>query len=211
MCTCAAVLDHEKLPSNALLESQRKVIKHLQPHRGLLSCNTDVRACCALQPFFKAMHRALKPGGVVCTQVRTLINPCCVLTLKYALPDMTAAEATLLRRQSATLAHQACLQFTLSLQFTRCLHNNLQAESLWLHLPIITELASMCHRVFEGGSVQYAYTTIPTYPRSPLAVLSRLVGCLLRWVHVAGGHSDHWHMCTDAGWPEHCLSDIIGL
>ena len=40
-----------------------------------------------------------------------------------------------------------------------------QAESLWLHLPIITELASMCHRVFAGGSVQYAYTTIPTYPR----------------------------------------------
>ena len=23
----------------------------------------------------------------------------------------------------------------------------------------------MCHRVFAGGSVQYAYTTIPTYPR----------------------------------------------
>lgn len=41
----------------------------------------------------------------------------------------------------------------------------LQAESLWLHLPIITELASMCHRVFAGGSIQYAYTTIPTYPR----------------------------------------------
>jgi spermidine synthase len=41
-----------------------------------------------------------------------------------------------------------------------------QAESLWLHLPIIKELASMCHEVFQGGSVQYAYTTIPTYPRS---------------------------------------------
>lgn len=26
----------------------------------------------ALQPFFRAMHRALKPGGVVCTQVFTL-------------------------------------------------------------------------------------------------------------------------------------------
>lgn len=34
-----------------------------------------------------------------------------------------------------------------------------------MHLPIITELASMCHRVFAGGSIQYAYTTIPTYPR----------------------------------------------
>lgn len=49
-----------------------------------------------------------------------------------------------------------------------------QAESLWLHLPIITELATMCHRVFEGGSVQYAYTTIPTYPRSGFADFPRL-------------------------------------
>ena len=41
----------------------------------------------------------------------------------------------------------------------------LQGESLWLHLPIIKELAAMCHEVFVGGSVTYAYTTIPTYPR----------------------------------------------
>mmetsp|Transcript_10139 Transcript_10139/g.30396 ORF Transcript_10139/g.30396 Transcript_10139/m.30396 type:complete len:315 (-) Transcript_10139:226-1170(-) len=65
------------------------------------------------EPFFRAMHRALKPGGVVCTQ----------------------------------------------------------AESLWLHLPIIKELASMCHRVFEGGSVQYAYTTIPTYPSGQIGFM----------------------------------------
>ena len=41
----------------------------------------------------------------------------------------------------------------------------LQGESLWLHLPIIEELAKMCKSVFEGGDVKYAYTTIPTYPR----------------------------------------------
>ncbi len=43
-----------------------------------------------------------------------------------------------------------------------------QGESLWLHLDIIKELAAMCHEVFVGGTVQYAYTTIPTYPRSAL-------------------------------------------
>ena len=53
------------------------------------------------------MHRALKPGGVVCTQ----------------------------------------------------------GESQWYHLEIIKSLAAMCKQVFTGGSVQYAYTTIPTYPR----------------------------------------------
>ena len=41
----------------------------------------------------------------------------------------------------------------------------MQAESLWLHLPIIKELAVMCRQVFQDGEVQYAYTTIPTYPR----------------------------------------------
>ena len=43
---------------------------------------------------------------------------------------------------------------------------DVQAESLWLHLGIIKELAAMCHSVFEGGDVRYGYTTVPTYPRS---------------------------------------------
>lgn len=41
----------------------------------------------------------------------------------------------------------------------------LQAESLWYHLDIIKSLAAMCSEVFQGGAVQYAFTTIPTYPR----------------------------------------------
>ncbi|EIE22898.1 spermidine synthase [Coccomyxa subellipsoidea C-169] len=65
------------------------------------------------KPFFEAMHRALKPGGAICTQ----------------------------------------------------------GESLWLHLDIIKELAAMCHEVFVGGSVQYAYTTIPTYPSGQIGFM----------------------------------------
>jgi len=65
------------------------------------------------QPFFEAMHRALRPGGVICTQ----------------------------------------------------------GESLWLHLPLITELANMCKRVFVGGTVKYAYTTIPTYPSGQIGFM----------------------------------------
>lgn len=63
--------------------------------------------CPSAQPFFEALHNAVKPGGIVCTQ----------------------------------------------------------AESLWLHLDIIKALAGMCKEVFQGGSISYAYTTIPTYPR----------------------------------------------
>ena len=50
----------------------------------------------------------------------------------------------------------------------------MQGESLWLHLPIIKELAAMCHKVFVGGSVSYAYTTIPTYPRCTTASITPL-------------------------------------
>eukprot|EP00199_Chlamydomonas_sp_CCMP681_P002840 CAMPEP_0119108916 /NCGR_PEP_ID=MMETSP1180-20130426/16180_1 /TAXON_ID=3052 ORGANISM="Chlamydomonas cf sp, Strain CCMP681" /NCGR_SAMPLE_ID=MMETSP1180 /ASSEMBLY_ACC=CAM_ASM_000741 /LENGTH=313 /DNA_ID=CAMNT_0007094593 /DNA_START=128 /DNA_END=1069 /DNA_ORIENTATION=+ len=65
------------------------------------------------RPFFEALHRAVRPGGVVCTQ----------------------------------------------------------AESLWLHLGIIKALAKMCHEVFVGGSVSYAFTTIPTYPSGQIGMM----------------------------------------
>ncbi|EFN53284.1 hypothetical protein CHLNCDRAFT_26108 [Chlorella variabilis] len=65
------------------------------------------------KPFFDAMHRALKPGGIVCTQ----------------------------------------------------------AESLWYHLEIIKSLAAMCAEVFQGGAVQYAFTTIPTYPSGQIGFM----------------------------------------
>lgn len=65
------------------------------------------------KPFFEHIHRALRPGGVICTQ----------------------------------------------------------AESVWLHMPIITGLAQMCSEVFVGGSVSYGYTTIPTYPSGQIGFM----------------------------------------
>jgi spermidine synthase len=46
-----------------------------------------------------------------------------------------------------------------------------QAESLWLHLDIIKALATMCSSVFQGGSVCYAVTTIPTYPSGQIGMM----------------------------------------
>lgn len=65
------------------------------------------------EPFFQYMHKALAPGGIVCTQ----------------------------------------------------------AESQWYHLEIIKSLAAMCKKVFVGGTVQYAYTTIPTYPSGQIGFM----------------------------------------
>lgn len=55
--------------------------------------------------FFEAVGRALRPGGVVCTQ----------------------------------------------------------AESIWLHMHFIKHIIANCRQVFKG-SVNYAWTTVPTYP-----------------------------------------------
>ncbi|KAG6500504.1 hypothetical protein ZIOFF_040350 [Zingiber officinale] len=58
------------------------------------------------KPFFQLVAKALRPGGVVCTQ----------------------------------------------------------AESIWLHLHIIEDIGSNCRQIFKG-SVNYAWTSVPTYPR----------------------------------------------
>jgi spermidine synthase len=39
------------------------------------------------------------------------------------------------------------------------------------HLEIIKSLAAMCREVFVGGSVQYAFTTIPTYPSGQIGFM----------------------------------------
>lgn len=57
------------------------------------------------KPFFESVAKALRPGGVVCTQ----------------------------------------------------------AESIWLHMHIIEDIVANCRHIFKG-SVNYAWTTVPTYP-----------------------------------------------
>lgn len=38
------------------------------------------------------------------------------------------------------------------------------AESLWLHTHLIQDMISICRDAFKG-SVHYAWTSVPTYPR----------------------------------------------
>lgn len=78
----------------------------------------------------------------------------------------------------------------------------LQGESLWLHMQIIEELANMCHSVFQGGSVQYAYTTIPTYPRR--AELSQPASPGLH--HQQGEAVASFGCKHVGGWPDESLS-----
>jgi spermidine synthase len=40
-----------------------------------------------------------------------------------------------------------------------------QAESMWLHTHLIQDMLSICRETFKGA-VHYAWTSVPTYPRS---------------------------------------------
>ncbi|CAG8810273.1 19506_t:CDS:2, partial [Cetraspora pellucida] len=44
-----------------------------------------------------------------------------------------------------------------------------QGECQWLHLPLISEVQNHCRQVFPV--VEYAYTTIPTYPSGQIGIL----------------------------------------
>ncbi|CAM9215337.1 unnamed protein product [Discosporangium mesarthrocarpum] len=44
-----------------------------------------------------------------------------------------------------------------------------QGECLWLHLPLITTVMTACRDIF--ASVDYAYTTIPTYPSGQIGFI----------------------------------------
>ena len=97
----------------------------------------------------------MRPGGIVCTQALQSCSP--VFTF-------LTAPLTPFRTKHSYI----CVQ-----PFFEALHRAVrpggivctQAESLWLHLDIIKALAGMCRDVFVGGSISYAFTTIPTYPR----------------------------------------------
>ncbi|KAJ0037382.1 hypothetical protein Pint_23014 [Pistacia integerrima] len=49
-----------------------------------------------------------------------------------------------------------------------------QAESIWLHMHIIEDIVANCRQIFKG-SVNYAWTTVPTYPRHILLIFLLLL------------------------------------
>lgn len=48
-------------------------------------------------------------------------------------------------------------------------HISTQAECLWLHLPLISQLRNMTREIFAVS--QYAFTTIPTYPSGQIGFI----------------------------------------
>ncbi len=101
-------------------------------------CHNLTALVARAQPVFEAMHAAPKPQS----STIVVIN-CLTRAVQCPQPFFEAMHAAL--KPGGIVCTQA--------------------ESLWYHMDIIKGLANMCTSVFEGGRVQYAYTTIPTYPR----------------------------------------------
>ncbi|KAG5520960.1 hypothetical protein RHGRI_033501 [Rhododendron griersonianum] len=92
------------------------------------------------KPFFESVAKALRPGGVICTQ----------------------------------------------------------AESIWLHMHIIEDIVANCRQIFKG-SVNYAWTSVPTYP-------SGVIGFML--CSTEGPHVDFKHPVNPIeGDDSHCKSN----
>lgn len=63
------------------------------------------------------------------------------------------------------------------------------AESLWLHTHLIQDMISICQEIFRG-SVHYAWTTVPTYPRYAIQTLALGdFGCFRFSQKLGRGHS----------------------
>jgi len=92
------------------------------------------------KPFFASVAKALRPGGVVCTQ----------------------------------------------------------AESIWLHMHIIEDIVTNCRQIFKG-SVNYAWTTVPTYPSGVIGfMLCSTEGPAVDFKHPVNSIEDDSHSKSKA-------------
>lgn len=111
------------------------------------------------QPYFELLYGALKEGGVITTQgcpFSSLFVICAVMTHPFLpLPVMLRCDLVM----SSSIEKPRGLTCLMSLI----------AENQWLHLSLITSLSQTCKAVFP--TVQYAYTTIPTYPSGQIGFM----------------------------------------
>lgn len=102
------------------------------------------------KPYFQLLHDALRDGGVITTQGCTISY----LSLS-SLPSLSQPYSSHFSKSNPQAQKLTCVIST--------------AENQWLHLPLITTLKKDCKTVFPN--VEYAYTTIPTYPSGQIGFM----------------------------------------
>jgi spermidine synthase len=116
------------------------------------------------KPYFELLFGALKEGGVITTQGCMFssvyqgwlfISPHEVDSHLHIVISSSMLQVSLVTLLLPDLRSKLTYQFL--------------AENQWLHLPLITKLKKDCKEVFPN--VEYAYTTIPTYPSGQIGFM----------------------------------------
>lgn len=122
--------------------------------------------------FYKSVHKALKPGGIVCSQVGP--DPSHPETpeppQKFRPPRQSTAHTRCLHPQTPPQGKCMWLPFLAAFfpSRPRAQETDLKAatspqgECMWLHLDLIKSMMDFVGSLF--GTVGYAFTSIPTYP-----------------------------------------------
>lgn len=98
------------------------------------------------KPYFELLYGALREGGVMATQ-------------GCSFPSLPPPYSFFTQNHSPVL----CLNIIANPTFPP------PAENQWLHLELIKTLKKSCKEVFP--TVEYAYTTIPTYPSGQIGFM----------------------------------------
>lgn len=106
------------------------------------------------KPYFELLFGALKEGGVITTQGCS--SPLFSVSF-FLTPPLLSCPSSHLQFPTRYFDEDADRLFP-SL-----------AENQWLHLSLITDLKKSCKEVFP--TVEYAYTTIPTYPSGQIGFM----------------------------------------
>lgn len=114
------------------------------------------------RPFFESLHRVLRVGGVICTQAESLwLHLDIIKARRHAAVRATAGCRNAMHTRSYPPPPPLLL-------WDSAAHRQ---HGIFSALVRSQALASMCSEVFRGGSVSYAYTTIPTYPSGQIGFM----------------------------------------
>lgn len=105
------------------------------------------------KPYFELLHGALREGGVITTQGCSFLSylaSLCISACQYCSPLFEERPLQIIPQTHET---DSCIT----------------AENQWLHLKLIADLKKSCKEVFP--TVDYAYTTIPTYPSGQIGFM----------------------------------------
>ena len=100
------------------------------------------------KPYFELLYGALREGGVMTTQ-------------GCSCPSLPRLPPSLLNK--CLICWCGCVSLVADILLHRI------AENQWLHLELIKTLKKSCKEVFP--TVEYAYTTIPTYPSGQIGFM----------------------------------------